>query len=651
MKSLFKIGLIFITIVGLQACSKPQENEDQAMAQPQQLEESKKLTPFKTYSAEEFFKTTTVFGSSINHDTTAVLMNSDESGIFNLYRVPLDGSPVQQLTHSSKESIFAVSWFPNDDRLLYLSDQGGNELDHLYLRELDGAIKDLTPGDNHKAEFVGWHQNTQQFYVTTNERDSRFFDLYLYQSTDYSRKMIYQNDKGFEISQISPDGNWLVTSLSNSNADSDLFLIDLTSNVNSPQLITPQLITEHQGDVSHNAYTFSHDSKKLIYGTNEFGEFNQAWSYDINTKQKKIHYKADWDVSFIYYSKDGKYQISGVNADAQTKLEILNVKTGEKVTLPKTPAGDLRGVNFSVDSSTLVFYITSDTSPSNLFVHKMGSGKVQRLTNTGNPNIDEKNLVASQVIRFKSFDGLEIPGLLFKPKQASTAKVPALIFIHGGPGGQSRKGYSALIQHLVNNGYAIFSINNRGSSGYGKTFYHLDDKKHGEDDLQDVVYNKKYLQSLDWVDNDRIGVVGGSYGGYLTMAAMTFTNEFEVGINIFSVTNWVRTLNNIPPYWESFKKELYDELGDPAIDGERLHRISPVFFGHQVKKPVLVVQGANDPRVLKIESDEMVEAIRKGGTYVDYLVFDDEGHGFSKKKNRIAASKKYLSFLDQYLKK
>jgi prolyl oligopeptidase len=155
--------------------------------------------------------------------------------------------------------------------------------------------------------------------------------------------------------------------------------------------------------------------------------------------------------------------------------------------------------------------------------------------------------VAGEVKRFKSFDGLEIPGIQYKPKQAESMKVPALIFIHGGPGGQSRFGYSALTQHLVNNGYAIFKINNRGSSGYGKTFFHLDDKKHGDHELKDVVYNKKYLQSLDWVDADKIGVLGGSYGGYLTMAAMAFTDELKMGVNIFGVTNWIRTLKSIPP--------------------------------------------------------------------------------------------------------
>ena len=314
------------------------------------------------------------------------------------------------------------------------------------------------------------------------------------------------------------------------------------------------------------------------------------------------------------------------------------------------PAGDLKNVNFSADSSYLSFYLNADNSPSNLYVWKLGETSAKRLTQALDSSIDENQLVQSEVVRFNSFDQLSIPALLYKPKQASADnKVPALIWIHGGPGGQSRTGYSPAIQHLVNQGYAILAVNNRGSSGYGKTFFHLDDLRHGEDDLQDIVFGKRYLQSLPWVASDRIGVMGGSYGGYLTMAAMAFTDEFKLGINIFGVTNWVRTLESIPPWWEAFRESLYAELGDPAVDGERLRRISPLFHADKVKKPVLVVQGANDPRVLQVESDEMVAAIRASGVPVEYVLFPDEGHGFLKKANRITAQQAYLKFLQQYL--
>ena len=298
----------------------------------------------------------------------------------------------------------------------------------------------------------------------------------------------------------------------------------------------------------------------------------------------------------------------------------------------------------------MVFYLKSDTAPSNLYSYRFG-GELTKLTDTLNPAIEPENLVASEVVRFSSFDDLTIPGLLYKPHQANRVNpVPALILIHGGPGGQSRAGYSALIQHLVNHGYAVFAVNNRGSSGYGKTFFHLDDQRHGEDDLQDIVYAKRYLMSLPWVNASEIGVMGGSYGGYLTMAAMAFTQEFEAGINIFGVTNWVRTLNSIPPWWESFREYLYAEMGDPATDEARLYRISPLFHADKITQPVLVVQGANDPRVLQVESDEMVEAMRENGVPVEYVLFDDEGHGFRKKANRIVAQNAYLDFLNTHLK-
>ncbi|MCL1051604.1 S9 family peptidase [Shewanella abyssi] len=628
-----------IVAIALTGCSYSGNQND-----TKQQVETVSPVAFESYSAEQFYKTTSVFGSSINHLGNAVLVSNDESGIFNAYRVPVDGSTATQLTSSMKESIFVETWFPQDERFLYSADKGGDELNHLFVQELDGKEVDLTPGEGLKASLISWHEDEQSFFVATNERDAKYFDVYQYSTADYSRTLVFKNESGYGVEGVSPNGRFIALSKSHSNSNADLYLVDLRLKMNKLKLLT-----EHSGDVAYSVYTFSKDNKQLLFATNEFGEFNQAWSYDLATGKSALDSKADWDVSFSYFSKDGRFQISGINADAQTQLVITDLKTDTELKLPTLPSGDLRGVNFSKDSSSMVFYINSDTSPSNLYTHQLGSEAILRLTNSGNPQIKEANLVTGEVVRFKSFDGVEIPAILYKPKQAAMKKVPALIYIHGGPGGQSRKGYSATVQHLVNNGYAIIKINNRGSSGYGKTFFHLDDKRHGEDDLQDVVFNKKYLQSLEWVDGDKIGVMGGSYGGYLTMAAMAFTDEFNVGINIFGVTNWVRTLESIPPYWEAFRKSLYDELGDPATDKERLHNISPVFFGEQVKSPVLVVQGANDPRVLKIESDEMVESIRSGGTYVDYLVFDDEGHGFSKKANRISASNKYLEFLNQYL--
>lgn len=599
----------------------------------------------KQYSAEAFFETTTVYGSAINHSGNAVLVTSDASGVFNAYKYPVDGSQPTQLTHSTTNAISGVSWFPKDDRILYTSDGGGNELNHLYVLTTDGKATDITPGDNLKAGFYGWHRDEQHFFVTTNERDPKAMDLYQYNADDFSRELLFENTGALSLSQVSDNGRWLVLQKINSNADDNLFVVDLTSADKKPVLITP-----HSGSVSYRTYTFTRDNQRLIFGSNQGSEYVKALSYNLANGEVKAEYSADWDVSFLYYSKHGRYRVVGINADAQTKLAIQNRQTGKSLSIPGLPAGDLRGVNFSKDENTMVFYINSDTSPSNLYTYKIGDTQIRKLTDTLNPTINPNDLVSSEIVRFKSFDGLSIPNVLYKPQQASANnKVPAIVFVHGGPGGQTRKGYRAMMQHLVNHGYGILGINNRGSSGYGKTFYHLDDKRHGEDDLQDVVYGKKYLQSLPWVDPDKIVVMGGSYGGYMTMAAMAFTDEFKLGINIFGVTNWVRTLESIPPWWESFRQSLYDELGDPATDKERLYRISPLFHADKVKKPVLIVQGANDPRVLQVESDEMVAAIKANNIPVEYVLFEDEGHGFRKKANRVTAQKAYLKFLQTYL--
>jgi dipeptidyl aminopeptidase/acylaminoacyl peptidase len=300
----------------------------------------------------------------------------------------------------------------------------------------------------------------------------------------------------------------------------------------------------------------------------------------------------------------------------------------------------------------MAFYFTGDRSPANLYVYNLAAGTTKQLTQSLNPEISADDLVDSQVVRFKSFDGLTIPNILYRPHGATANNpAPALVWVHGGPGGQTRTGYSPLIQFLVNHSYVVLGINNRGSSGYGKTFFTADDRKHGREPLWDCVESKKYLKSLGYVDESRIGIIGGSYGGYMVLAALAFKpEEFKVGVDIFGVANWVRTLESVPPYWESFRKALYKEIGDPQTDRQMLMEISPLFHADKIIRPLLVLQGANDPRVIKPESDDIVNAIKKKGGVVDYIVFDNEGHGFTKKENEINGDQAILKFLDKYLK-
>ncbi|MEM8942158.1 MAG: alpha/beta fold hydrolase [Pseudomonadota bacterium] len=604
------------------------------------------------YSARAFFENTSFRMPSpgpyaFTADSSDLLLSSDETGVYNAWRLDVSSGERTPLTSSTGAPIYALSWFPDGERFLYTQDGGGDELTHVFVQGADGEPRDLTPGEKLKAGFAGWLANGEAFYVSSNERDPAAFDLYRYDSEDYERELIFENSGGFNLGSMSRDGRWLALSKVRSNADSNIFLIDLAQPDPEPKLITP-----HEGDISHSDYTFTPDSKKLVYATNAHGEFNQAWTYDIAAEEHEPLISKDWDVLYVSYSPSGRYRVSGINRDARTEVNVQDEVSGKELSLPPLPDGDLAGLRFDRDEKSVVFALNGDTAPPDVFAVPLNGGQVSRLTRALNPEIDSEQLVEGEVLRFVSYDGLEVPGILYRPREASKDQaVPALVFVHGGPGGQSRKGYRASIQHLVNHGYAVFAINNRGSSGYGKTFFHLDDKRHGEADLGDVVASRDFLADLDWIDGERIGIYGGSYGGYMVAAALAFKPEvFQVGVNVFGVTNWVRTLKSMPEWWGPIRSALYAELGDPATDEERLQRISPLFHTDNIVRPLLVVQGANDPRVLQVESDELVDNVRANGVPVEYVLFEDEGHGFRRRENRITASEAYLRFLDRYLK-
>jgi len=603
----------------------------------------------RQYTIDQFMAVVRVAGASFSPDEKRILFSSNQSGIFNAYSVPVAGGSASQLTRSTTDTTYAVSYFPADERILYTRDSGGDENNHLYVRGKDGKEQDLTPaaeGKKLKAGFVRWSGDDRAFFVMTNERDPRFFDLYRYDAATYARSVVYQNDKGFSIADVSRDGRWVALDKPNTSLDSDIYLYSVASK-------ELKHLTPHQGQVAFSTAAFDPAASALYFLTDEGSEFKSVRRYVLAGGKFEEVEKAGWDVLYTGFSWNGKYRYTAINEDARTVIKVVDAKTGAPVQLPKLPEGDLTSVAFSRSENLMAFYLTGDRAPANLHVLDLRSGKVTRLTDTLSKDIDPQDLVDAQVVRFKSFDATEIPNVLLKPHQAGPeAKAPALVWVHGGPGGQTRKGYSALMQYLANHGYVILGINNRGSSGYGKTFYAADDRKHGREPLWDCVEGKKYLASLPYVDPARIGIIGGSYGGYMVLAALAFQpQEFQAGVDIFGVANWVRTLESIPPYWESFRQALYQEIGDPKKDLEQLKAISPLFHADKIRKPLLVLQGANDPRVIKPESDDIVAEVRKHGVPVEYVVFPDEGHGFTKKANETRAWSTVLRFLDEHLKK
>ena len=600
--------------------------------------------PSKIYEIDDLLDTVGYAGGSFSTNLDKILVSSDQTGIFNLYSIPVEGGDATPLTDSTVDSFFAIGYFPADERLLYSADSGGNELSHIYVREIDGTVHDLTPGEKTRASFYGWMQDDQSFLIGTNERDPRFIDVYEHKIDGYERELIFQNE-GYFFADLSPDRRYVLLSKTVTNADTDLYMHDRETGETT-------LLTPEEGDISYSAMGFHPTGDSFYFTTDKDAEFRYLVRQDIATGEQTVLVKENWDVAYGFPSRSGKYLSVAINNDARTEVRLYDLAAMEPVDLPTLPNAEITQLRLSRDETMMSFYASSSRSPRDLFVYKLGDAEPKKLTRSLSAGVDENDLVDAQVVRFPSFDGLEIPGVLYTPHQAKEegAKLPALVWVHGGPGGQSRVGYSGLIQYLTNRGYVVYAINNRGSSGYGKTFFHLDDRDHGKGDLKDCIASKQMLIDTGYVDPERIGIIGGSYGGFMVLAALTFApEEFDVGVNIFGVSNWLRTVQNIPPWWEAQRKALEKEIG-PFDDEEYLRSISPLFHAENIVRPLMVLQGANDPRVLQAESDDIVAAARKNGVPVEYVVFEDEGHGFRKKKNQKRGYTAIVDFLDQYLK-
>ena len=600
----------------------------------------------KQLTIEQLYNNLSVSAAGFNADETKILVDNNSTGIFNVYELSIADTSFKPLTRSKTDSYFSMDYLPGSSKFIYSADQGGNENSHLYLmKQGDTAAKDLTPWPGSANSFFGWSDDKKSMYVSSNQRNPQFFDIWKLDTAAWKPTMLYQNNEGLDFAGISKSERYIALSKSITTDKNELYLFDRTS----------KTMKRLNNDTEATWYPagFERNDSIMYYTTNDGSEFSYLVKYTINSGKTEKIFEDKWDVAGMSLSEHEKYHTIFVNEDGKNKVLLFDHATNKPVSFPEIKDGDVTGVTISPSEKNLLLTVGSSTSPTNLYLYNVESKELKQLTSTLNREIDRNDLVQAEVVRFKSFDGMEIPAIYYKPLQANRKnKVGALVWVHGGPGGQSRVGYSNSIQYLVNHGYAVLAVNNRGSSGYGKTFYKMDNKDHSNGDLKDCIYGKRWLAEQDYIDSTAIGIYGGSYGGCMVLGALAFhPNEFKVGVDLFGVANWLRTLKSIPPYWESFRKALYDEMGDPfTADSVRLKNISPFYNYDKITKPLIVFQGANDVRVLPVESDEIVAGVKKNGVPVEYVVFPDEGHGFVKKENQITTAKRTLEFLDKYLK-
>jgi Tol biopolymer transport system component len=375
--------------------------------------------PVPEYTIEQFMDVTYYYGSSFSHDASQVLVTSDASGVFNAYACDLESGQWQQMTFSDSDAVLGPAFFPYDERVLFRSDVGGNEIYHLYVRDTAGAVRDITPYEGVRAEFYGWSHDGQSLFLGLNQRNPQVMDIYEMAIAGLTPDLVYQNDSIYDLGAVSPNKRYLALQRTHTEHNTDIYIYDRDTQV-------LKLITEHEGDVYNVPADFSADSEFLYFLTNADSEFDYLARRNLGTGQVEVVERADWNVMYAFDSHQGRFLVTAINNDGMTELHILDNTTGQRLELPVFPDGNITSASISRSEELIAFYASGSRSPRNLYIMNLGTRDYQKLTDALTPEIDSDHLVDGQVVRYTSFDGIEIPAILYKPHHVSAGhKAPA----------------------------------------------------------------------------------------------------------------------------------------------------------------------------------------------------------------------------------
>ena len=483
---------------------------------------------------------------------------------------------------------------------------------------------------------------------SSNERDPHELDLILYDRE--AREQTKLTEKGDFLAGIwSKDSKFLLAT--------EIFRFDLYRTVlfdienNERRYITPDDETEES--IRYTPFAFSPDKSSVYLLSDKDRDIRGIMVYSVHEEAFNWLLTSKWNVEFsnaLYFgatlSNDGERLAYALNEDGYSSLLIRNLRTSEEEHVD-VPKGKILDMKFSSDDRKLGMLLSTPRRPMEVYVLELKEMLLNRLVKAHIGNIPEEDMVEPKLLRYESFDGLEIPAFLWLPKEVENKKIPAIISIHGGPMAQERPVYNVVYQCLLNHGFAIMAPNYRGSIGYGKAYERLIYKDFGGGDLKDYENAVIWLHGRDYVDKKRIGVFGGSYGGFATLSCITRLPDYwKAAVDMFGPSN---LLTQVKSYRAEMSKHVKELVGDPNKDADLLRERSPINYVDNIKADLLVIQGANDPRVVKAESDQIVQKLREAGKYVEYHVFKDEGHGATKMRNRVETEKMIIDFFERRL--
>lgn len=593
----------------------------------------------KRYAFEQFTAVRMHHSAAYSHDGTQIAFIANTSGQHNLWVVPSGGGMARQLTAFQDNAVRSLEWSHDDSRIAFIADVDGNEQHQVYVIDAAGGWpKMLTNKLDAQYNLAGWSPDDSKLLFSGNDREPSNVDPIEYDmETGELRRLL--TGAIYYAAGYSNDGAYVNVIQVYGNTHQDVWIVETESG-------EAALATPHEGGAIHYPAGWKKDNSGFFMVTNEGREFSNLAFYDLKTGKWDWFFTPDHDVDSVDISGDGKTMIVRINNGGSSELHGWNLTTGDKLDLPDFPVGVVLTSDINHDGSKLAICFSSAKESANIYEFDLQTGAMTALSQSMLGGIDLDDMVDPELIHYPTFDGKQIPAWLYKPQNA-VDNVPVLLSIHGGPESQERPqyNYSGLYQYLLNRGIAILAPNIRGSTGFGISYQQLIHRDWGGDELKDIEHAAKYLQSLDWVDNDKIGVFGGSFGGFATLSAVTRLPDYwAVGVDIVGPSNLITFLESVPPHWKPMMKTW---LGDTVEDRDFLIERSPITYAANIKAPLLVIQGANDPRVVKAESDQMVEIMRENGSEVTYYVDPEEGHGATRTKNR----NKWMQMIAEYVER
>jgi dipeptidyl aminopeptidase/acylaminoacyl peptidase len=638
--SLFVMVVVMTVLTTSETLAAPQ-----AVTDPTEITSKPDARVEKNLSIEKLYMTRQVGGATWSPDGKTVAFVSNLSGRNNVWLVPSDGGWPMQLTVSDQRQA-SPAWSPDGKWIAYMSDYDGDEQWDIFLvSPKTGQVVNLTSTREIAEESPTWSPDGRYLAYIVKPKTSSVFEIDVYDTLlrDVKHLTAGTAKDRMNFAPIwSPDGKFIVyTQDESKGTNSNVFLADLAS-------AEATLLTPHDGEHTYSANDVSPDGKFVLITSNAGDGYDNIGLLDIATKKIRWLTQDKWEISADRFSFDGKFLTYAANVDGNVDIYLYEIASGKAraLSLPK-------GVNhvvgapspFTRDNTRLLYSHAGATAPGDLSVYNLADGRSHPLTHSLVGGVRSEDMVEPYLVHYPSQDGKwTISAFVYVPYNLPrNGEHPAIVYVHGGPKAQTMNTFNRFVQYMANQGYLVIAPNYRGSTGYGREFEQANLFDMGGADLQDVLGAADWIGRTGYVDRKKLILMGGSYGGYLTMMGVTKAPEvWAAGVPIVPFVNWFTEIQNEDPV---LRESDLATMGDPVANKARYEDRSPINFVDRIKAPLYLLAGGNDPRCPKTEAQQMVEAIKKRGGVVEYKVYENEGHGFARIENQIDAYKRVADFL------